>query len=556
MGAQEIDEEIDYKTLQAVNQVYEMTNDPEVFSKFAEKLAELIDEEQDAEGVYSALNTSAKLAERVQSTHEVDITRDIGILVLGINRNNKVCRAPPRGEKWLNAKFINNSNGIGWIDTRDNIRNIAHILQLDGQKHLPIHSVLQEGLKTGEVSTLVVVHQFSLSVAALNALKGLYDLTPTETQICKQIAEAKTLREAAAIRNVKVSTVRSHLKSVFSKTGVKSQTELIRILTQISAASAIQEFSQANKITLEPNWKNGLVSIQTEFCKTRYGTRLAFSTFGDAKGQPVLYFHHGLGSRLHFRHMAVAAKKHGLLIYKFDRPGFGHSDILPDMSTKAIGHIAEDLISHIRANKVSAIGYGLGGRIILDILPHINGRINKAVFYSFRGGFDNDNSTIMQKLSHVVWENPTILLNLFKIMKLNKSQASMTKNLRKYYADSPADLKVLEDKGFINDHLRKLEIAIRQDFSGVMSDHKNLKNPLPDFSAPAFDIPIKAIFGTNDPFNTPANNTLYLGHLPQCQILWSKGDGQLHIDYDFDRFLQSAYSSFGHCTWLEEFSEL
>ena len=49
MGAQEIDEEIDYKTLQAVNQVYEMTDDPEVFSKFAEKLAELIDEEQDAE---------------------------------------------------------------------------------------------------------------------------------------------------------------------------------------------------------------------------------------------------------------------------------------------------------------------------------------------------------------------------------------------------------------------------------------------------------------------------------------------------------------------------
>ena len=542
----------DNQSLHVVNNVYEMMNDPTIFNTFADRLAELIDNQSNIEGVVAALEASAKLADRVLAAPEVDLTSEIGVLVVGVSRNNIITHVPPQSEAWLKTKFVSNSKGMGWIDTQNNVRNIAHVLQLDGQRYLPVHPILREGLKSGSIARLIVVHQFSMTDGAMSALTELYELTPAEIKLCMQLAEGKTLNDAAIFNKVKKSTVRSQLKTIFGKMGVKSQSELVRILTQISAASAIQAFSNANKIALDPNWKNGLVSIQTEFCKTRYGTRLAYSKFGDPKGRPVLYFHHGLGSRVHSRQMAEAAKKHGCLIYKFERPGYGHSDVLPDMSVKAIGHMTEDLIKHIGASRVSAIGYGVGGRTLLDVLPYVNERIDNVVLYSFRGGLNNAGATVMQKLSRLIWENPAVFINFMKIMMMNASEEKVRKNLQKYYQSSEVDLKILDNPAFIIDRIREIELAMRQDFAGTIFDYKNARRPVSDYSHRAFAIPVKAIFGALDSFNTLSNNKPYLSQLPQCKTYMSQGDGQLHIDHDFDRFLHSAFKTPNTCDWLSE----
>ena len=540
------------QSLQVINNVYEMMHDPAIFSTFADRLAALIDDENNIDNVAFALDASAKLADRVLASPEIDLISEIGVLVLGVSRSNFVTHVPPLGEEWLKTKFISNSKGMGWIETKGNVRNIAHVLQLDGQKHLPIHPILREGLKSGAIARLVVVHQFSMTEGAKSALTELYMLTPAEIKLCKQLAEGKTLNEAAGLSKIKKSTVRSQLKKIFEKMGVKSQSELVRILTQISAASAIQALSQANKTTLEPNWKNGLVSIQTEFCKTRYGTRLAYSKFGDPNGKPVLYFHHGLGARVHSRQMAEAAKKHRCLIYKFERPGYGNTEVLPDMSIKAIGQITEDLIKHIGVSKISAIGYGVGGRTLLDILPILKGKISDVTLYSFRGGLNNSGATVIQKLSKLIWERPTIFINFMKIMMMNASQEAILKNLKKYYQNSEADLKVLDNAVFVNDRIREIKLAIRQDFAGMIFDHKNASLPMTNFGHPALAVPVKAIFGTQDPFNTPQDNKPYMEQIPHCSTYLSESDGQLQIDYDFDRFLQSAFSLPEECNWLTE----
>lgn len=550
MSAIRSDADAEQKSLQLVNHVYEMMHDPSVFITFAEKLSEVIDDEQSIMGVRLALENSAKLAGRFDTTSYVELSRDIGVIVVGIDNNNKISHVPPFGEKWLGSKFVGNENGIGWIDAKDHTRNVAHTLQLDVQKHLPVHFELREGVKSGQITKLAVIHQFALSDGAQDALRELYDLTPAEIRLCVLIAEGNSLKEAANIAKVKVSTPRSHLKKIFLKMGMKSQTDLIRILTQISAASAIQDFSRENKINLIPDWKNGIVSIQTKICKTRYGTRLTYSEFGDPEGKPVLYFHQAVGSRIHTRSMAEAAKKHRLLIYKFDRPGFGDSPILPNMSIKAIGHVTEDLLNHISADEVYAIGHAVGARTLLDIIPHTNERIKGVAVYSFRGVFKYSSSTLMNKMSQIIWENPHLLVSFLKIMKLNSSDVAIENNLKKYYQDSSADLKVLENSEFMRGRIR--ELAIRKDFSGTLFDHKNLRSPFPDFSQPAFDIPIKAIFGTDDPFNKPQDAEPYLRNLSQCQTLLSKGDGQLHMEYDFDRFLHSAYSAVENCPWITE----
>ena len=227
------------QNLQVINNVYEMMHDPAIFSTFADRLAALIDDQNNIENVAFALDASAKLADRVLASPEMDLISEIGVLVLGVSRSNYITHVPPLGEEWLKTKFVSNSKGMGWIETKDNVRNIAHVLQLDGQRHLPIHPILREGLKSGAIARLVVVHQFSMTEGAKSALTELYTLTPAEIKLCKHLAEGKTLNEAAYISKIKKSTVRSQLKKIFEKMGVKSQSELVRILTQISAASAL-----------------------------------------------------------------------------------------------------------------------------------------------------------------------------------------------------------------------------------------------------------------------------------------------------------------------------
>jgi DNA-binding CsgD family transcriptional regulator/PAS domain-containing protein len=57
----------------------------------------------------------------------------------------------------------------------------------------------------------------------------LFELTPAETALAIQLTNGLSLEEAAEALNIRRNTARAHLRSIFSKTGVRRQTELVRI---------------------------------------------------------------------------------------------------------------------------------------------------------------------------------------------------------------------------------------------------------------------------------------------------------------------------------------
>ena len=61
-------------------------------------------------------------------------------------------------------------------------------------------------------------------------LANLYDLSPKEAKLVSKLAALMSVEQAAADLSMTVGTARSHLKSVFSKTGVRSQSQLILLL--------------------------------------------------------------------------------------------------------------------------------------------------------------------------------------------------------------------------------------------------------------------------------------------------------------------------------------
>lgn len=64
--------------------------------------------------------------------------------------------------------------------------------------------------------------------------KELYELTPSELDVCKLIVRGHTNREIADIRGVSSETVVSQVKTSFSKTGIQKRTELVRLAHSIN----------------------------------------------------------------------------------------------------------------------------------------------------------------------------------------------------------------------------------------------------------------------------------------------------------------------------------
>lgn len=61
-------------------------------------------------------------------------------------------------------------------------------------------------------------------------LRVLFDLSPTEARLAAALSSGLALKEAAAQQDIRVSTARSYLESIFRKTGVRQQSQLVALL--------------------------------------------------------------------------------------------------------------------------------------------------------------------------------------------------------------------------------------------------------------------------------------------------------------------------------------
>jgi DNA-binding CsgD family transcriptional regulator len=65
---------------------------------------------------------------------------------------------------------------------------------------------------------------------SIESLVSVYSLTPSEAQVAISLANGHSVDEIAKGSNHSAHTIRSQLKSVFRKTGVSRQSELVKVL--------------------------------------------------------------------------------------------------------------------------------------------------------------------------------------------------------------------------------------------------------------------------------------------------------------------------------------
>lgn len=105
-----------------------------------------------------------------------------------------------------------------------------------GEQHPPmiIHVVPVRGQANDvfELSTalMVVTPVAPNDVPSAELVQGLFDLTPAEARIAREIGSGRTVSEVASAAGVSAETVRGQLKAVLGKTGLHRQGDLIALL--------------------------------------------------------------------------------------------------------------------------------------------------------------------------------------------------------------------------------------------------------------------------------------------------------------------------------------
>ncbi|MFW0759012.1 helix-turn-helix transcriptional regulator [Pseudomonas sp. H11T01] len=107
----------------------------------------------------------------------------------------------------------------------------------------------------GQPAALVYIRDsVSKSLASEVVTKQLFNLTKAETALAMELTNGLSLEEAAEVLNIRRNTARAHLRSIFSKTGVRRQTELVRILLNSVVALGKPKLTlkMAEKIKVPP----------------------------------------------------------------------------------------------------------------------------------------------------------------------------------------------------------------------------------------------------------------------------------------------------------------
>lgn len=90
-------------------------------------------------------------------------------------------------------------------------------------------------------AALFVVDPSRRQRPAVDLLRALFGLTPAECRVALLLGDGHAPKEIANLVGVTDNTVRSQIKSIFSKTGVRRQSELIRLLLTNPGAAIRQQ---------------------------------------------------------------------------------------------------------------------------------------------------------------------------------------------------------------------------------------------------------------------------------------------------------------------------
>ncbi len=111
----------------------------------------------------------------------------------------------------------------------------------------------------------------------------------------------------------------------------------------------------------------------------RNGRQLAYEEYGDPAGSPALFIHGCLGSRLSAAPFHQAALKQSIRLIAIDKPGFGYSDLQPELSLAEWPDLIKQLVDHLGIQQISILTSSGGTPYGLSCAAHLPTYVTKII---------------------------------------------------------------------------------------------------------------------------------------------------------------------------------
>lgn len=271
------------------------------------------------------------------------------------------------------------------------------------------------------------------------SIRESFGLTPAEIRLTSLLGEGRTLAEAAEDLSVSINTVRNQLRAIFDKMGLKRQSDLIRVLGELTQMARVLE--------TPPDRAGDAVEVVPDVRDIRLsdGRRLAYRDYGSAKGRAVLMFHEGMGSSLLPPGLQTLASELGLRVISAERPGFGQSDPREDYSFDGVADDMIELCDQLGIGEVRITAILSGGPSAMQTAIRMGDRAAGVLLCSARPPRPTQKGgSIMSQFRQRMQRNPWVIDSFYAILRLRMSNGMTPSMMQTATAESPGD------RAFIN----------------------------------------------------------------------------------------------------------
>lgn len=285
-------------------------------------------------------------------------------------------------------------------------------------------------------------------------LREFWGLTPAEAEIAIALTKGLSPQEVASFRNRSAETVRGQIKTILSKTEVRNQVELIRMIMSLLAIAAPD--APWSKAEDDPLANSGGVSklerltFQTVILPNQ--RRMDYLLIGDPIGRPVMFLPNAFGYQRLTASAEFDLRRRGVRLIVPILPGYGRSSGVPikaHYGQEAARDLAR-LLDHLKVSQITGITIS-GAHNYLSELEKIRPDSTRLIIAT-AGLLPFDRAQQFQRMGK--WHrfvqstgrfNPRILPFVVRAgfrMAASKGPANFLKSV---FKSSPADLRVIAD---------------------------------------------------------------------------------------------------------------
>ena len=301
----------------------------------------------------------------------------------------------------------------------------------------------------GNATRALFVAQDDDDARLQNVVRASFGLTAMETDVTMKLVHGMALKEAAEDLRISINTARNHLQSVFAKSGINRQSDLLLVVTQLGVILARTEGGAVAGVG-----QNQPDTPPRHFMILPDGRRLAYRTYGDPNGKPVVYLHETLGCSRLAPDTQALSEQLGLYLIAPDRPGFGFSDEDPEFSFPSVTNDLAHLLDHLGVARATLIGFLSGGAYALWFANSLRDRVERLVLVASRpprpmqGRF----RSLMPFYTKMI-SQPWLMTSFFNILRNRASAETNASLINTVYGSVPHDRTYLEANPDLFDHM-------------------------------------------------------------------------------------------------------